>query len=125
MSNVATSVRITGDAQTTLSKLSLQLGQPKAQVNQRALREWEERVFWAEVQEAFARAAGARAPAKNPIHIPLTPGETGLETPSTALVDHGRFVDRSRLRAAVAGRLTPSAMLLLDRHLERVFGLSR
>jgi predicted DNA-binding protein len=57
MITVATSVRITSDAMARLSKLSAKLGQPKAQVIQRALQEMEERVFWAEVQEAFALEA--------------------------------------------------------------------
>lgn len=58
METVATSVRIPGDVMATLSALASKLGQPKAQVIHRALREMEERVFWAEVQEAFARDAG-------------------------------------------------------------------
>ena len=52
---MATSVRITGDANGVLSKLAAKLQQSKAQVIQTALRQMEERVFWAEVQEAFAR----------------------------------------------------------------------
>ncbi len=57
MENVATSVRIPSDAIGTLSKLASKLGQSKAQVIRRALEEMEERVFWAEVSEAFARDA--------------------------------------------------------------------
>lgn len=57
MENIASSVRISADAVHTLAKLALKLGQPKAQVIQRALQELEERVFWSEVQEAFARDA--------------------------------------------------------------------
>lgn len=57
MENVATSVRIPGDAIGTLSQLASKLGQSKAQVIRRALEEMEERVFWAEVSEAFARDA--------------------------------------------------------------------
>jgi mRNA interferase MazF len=65
-----------------------------------------------------------RALAKNPLHVALSVEETGLETPSTALIDHARFVDRSRLRPEVAGRLIPIAQARVDRNLARVFGLS-
>ena len=41
----------------------------------------------------------------------------------TALIDHARFVDRSRLRGVTIGRLNPDALALLDRHLGRVLGL--
>jgi predicted transcriptional regulator len=57
MENVASSVRISADAVHTLAKLAAKLGQPKARIIQRALQELEERVFWSEVQEAFARDA--------------------------------------------------------------------
>lgn len=57
MENVATSVRIVGDAIGTLSKLASKLGQSKAQVIRRALEEMEERVFWAEVTAAFSHDA--------------------------------------------------------------------
>ncbi len=40
-----------------LSKLSVKLGQPKAQVIETALKQMEERIFWEEVGEAFARIA--------------------------------------------------------------------
>lgn len=65
-----------------------------------------------------------RAPAKNPLHLTLSPEQTGLDTPSTALIDHARFIDRGRLRGAAIGKLQPSAMALVDRNLSRVFGLS-
>ena len=64
-----------------------------------------------------------KAPAKNPIHVRLSPAETGLEAASTALTDHARFVDRTRLRGTPIGRLEPEALALLNRHLARVFGL--
>ena len=54
---VATSVRIAGDAFSIVSKLSDKLGQSKAQVIEAALKEMEERIFWADVRDAFARAA--------------------------------------------------------------------
>lgn len=57
MDNVATSVRISGDAIATLSKLATKLGQSKAQVIRRALEEMEDRVFWSEVTAAFAHDA--------------------------------------------------------------------
>ena len=61
---------------------------------------------------------------KNPIHIGFTREETGLEAASTALVDHARFLDRSRLRPGAVGRLAPAAQSRLDRNLARVLGLS-
>lgn len=57
MENIATSVRITGDASEVLFKLSEKLGQPKAQVIERALAEMGERIFWDEVCQAFDRIA--------------------------------------------------------------------
>jgi mRNA-degrading endonuclease toxin of MazEF toxin-antitoxin module len=62
------------------------------------------------------------AVAKNPVHIKLTKEETGLEADSTALVDHARFLDRTRLRLGPAGRLIPEAQSKLDRNLARVMG---
>jgi mRNA interferase MazF len=62
---------------------------------------------------------------KNPIHLTLSVEETGLQSGSTALVDHARFIDRSRLRADIAGKLSPGAQARIDRNLARVFGLSR
>ncbi|HYL74556.1 MAG TPA: type II toxin-antitoxin system PemK/MazF family toxin [Bryobacteraceae bacterium] len=64
-----------------------------------------------------------RAAAKNPLHVALSAAETGLDSQSTALIDHARFVDRSRLRPEAAGRLTRSAQQRVDRNLARVFGL--
>lgn len=57
MENIATSVRITRDASGVLSKLAATLGQSKAQIVESALQQMEERVFWAEVQDAFVRDA--------------------------------------------------------------------
>jgi len=57
MANVATSVRIPGDAINILSTLSTKLGQSKAQVIEIALKELEERIFWSEVSDAFNRIA--------------------------------------------------------------------
>jgi mRNA interferase MazF len=65
-----------------------------------------------------------RAVAKNPLHVALAIDETGLEAPSTALIDHARFVDRSRLRPEAAGKLVPGAQARVDRNLARVFGLA-
>jgi mRNA interferase MazF len=64
-----------------------------------------------------------KSPVKNPIHIRLSPEDTGLDEESTALTDHARFIDRSRLRGEPAGRLKASAMALVNRHLTRVLGL--
>ena len=64
-----------------------------------------------------------RAPVKNPIHLAFSPQQTGLDTPSTALIDHARFIDRGRLRGTSVGKLAQEALALLDRHLARVFGL--
>lgn len=57
MRNVATSVRIPEDANRILSALAAKLGQPKAQVVEIALKEMEERIFWADVRDAFEQAA--------------------------------------------------------------------
>lgn len=64
-----------------------------------------------------------KAPVKNPVHVGLTPEDTGLSLPSTALTDHARFVDRSRLRGIAVGRVSTAPMALLGRHLTRLFGL--
>ncbi len=63
------------------------------------------------------------AVAKNPIHVKLPKEETGLETDSTALVDHARFLDRTRLSSNPSGQLIPAAQSRLDRNLARVMGL--
>jgi len=60
---------------------------------------------------------------KNPLHVRLAAGETGLDTDSTALTDHARFVDRARLKGAAIGNVGPVGMALLDRQLGRVFGI--
>lgn len=64
-----------------------------------------------------------KAAIKNPIHLRFAPVETGLEADSTALIDHARFIDRSRLRGVPIGMLQPIALGLLNKHLSRVFGL--
>ncbi len=61
-----------------------------------------------------------RAVAKNPLHVALCVDETGLEAASTALIDHARFVDRSRLRPEAAGTLIRTAQARVDRNLARV-----
>jgi hypothetical protein len=53
MENVATSVRITGAANALLTDLAGKTGKSKAQIVEEALRDWEDRMFWAEVQSAF------------------------------------------------------------------------
>lgn len=62
------------------------------------------------------------AAAKNPVHVILTKEETGLETESTALIDHARFLNRTRLVPTAAGRLIPAAQSKLDRNLARIMG---
>lgn len=57
MAKAATSVRIAGDAHEVLSALAAKLGKSKAQVIEAALKELEERIFWAEVRGAFERIA--------------------------------------------------------------------
>ena len=64
-----------------------------------------------------------KAAPKNPLHLRVSTEDTGLELESTALVDHARFLDRSRLKGTPVGRLRPAALALLDRQLARVFGL--
>jgi predicted DNA-binding protein len=54
---VATSVRIPEDANSILSALSAKLGQSKAQVVETALKEMEQRIFRADVRDAFERAS--------------------------------------------------------------------
>jgi predicted transcriptional regulator len=54
MSSAASSVRITSTANHRLNQLAEKLGQPKARVIEKALDILEERVFWREVQHAFA-----------------------------------------------------------------------
>ena len=54
MENIATSVRITAGAKALLTDLAGRTGKPKAQIVEEALRHWEDRIFWSEVQSAFA-----------------------------------------------------------------------
>src|SRR6266849_231030 len=54
MENIATSIRITADANALLSDLAVRTGKPKAQIVEEALRHWEDRIFWSAVQYAFA-----------------------------------------------------------------------
>lgn len=65
MENVATSVRVAGDAIGVLSRLSQKLGQSKARVIERALKDLEEKLFWQETKDAFAKiAADPEGPAQ-------------------------------------------------------------
>ncbi|HEY4361744.1 MAG TPA: ribbon-helix-helix protein, CopG family [Bryobacteraceae bacterium] len=54
METIATSVRITATANALLSALAGKTGKPKAQIVEEALRQWEDKMFWMEVQQAFA-----------------------------------------------------------------------
>ncbi len=57
MENIASSVRINADALAILSGLASKLGRPKAQVIELALRDLEEKTFWAAVGCAFEQSA--------------------------------------------------------------------
>ena len=61
MSNIATSVRINEDAMDVLSHLATKLGKPKAQVIELALKELEEKTFWADVHRAFEESSAEAA----------------------------------------------------------------
>ena len=65
-----------------------------------------------------------KAPPKTPVHLRFAAADTGLGADSTALTDHTRFLDRSRLRLPMIGRLSAEALALLDRQVGRVLGLS-
>ena len=54
MENIATSVRITADANARVASLAKRMGSSKAQVIEAAVRALEDRVFWQDVQEAYA-----------------------------------------------------------------------
>jgi hypothetical protein len=56
MERIATSVRIASAANALLSELAVRTGKAKAQVLEEALRDWEDRMFWTDVQLAFAAA---------------------------------------------------------------------
>jgi mRNA interferase MazF len=64
-----------------------------------------------------------RVAAKNPIHVALSPEDTGMDSPSTALIDHARFIDRSRLRPGASGRLGISAKTRFNRNMVRLVEL--
>jgi predicted transcriptional regulator len=57
MDNVATSVRITGDANVVATSLAQRMGSSKARVIEVALRALEERLFWDDVKAAYAGLA--------------------------------------------------------------------
>jgi predicted transcriptional regulator len=56
METIATSIRITADANALLSDLAVKTGKPKAQIVEEALRHFEDTMFWGAVQDAFAGA---------------------------------------------------------------------
>ena len=64
-----------------------------------------------------------RSLARNPLHLRCTAQETGLDSDSTALTDHARFIDRARLKGTPIGRLPAEAVARLNRQLTRVLGL--
>jgi hypothetical protein len=57
MQNIATSVRITGDANVVATALAEKMGASKAHVIEVALRALEERLFWDDVKAAYAGLA--------------------------------------------------------------------
>lgn len=61
MESIAKSVRITADADALLGTLAGKTGKSKAQIIQEALHNLEDRIFWAEVQSAFANGSGEMA----------------------------------------------------------------
>jgi mRNA interferase MazF len=65
-----------------------------------------------------------KAAAKTPVHLTLQPTETGLSRESTVLTDNMRFVDRTRLLGSPIGRVTPDALVKLEKHLIRLLGLA-
>lgn len=64
-----------------------------------------------------------KSPPKTPLHLRFSAAQTGLDQEATALIDHARFLDRSRLKATPIGRLAPASLALLNRHLARVLAL--
>lgn len=57
MENIATSVRITSDANVVATALAQRMGASKARVIEVALRALEERLFWDDVKAAYAGLA--------------------------------------------------------------------
>lgn len=53
MQSATSSVRVSAISYAILDNLASQTGQSRAQIVERALRELEERLFWAEVQAAY------------------------------------------------------------------------
>ena len=54
MPSVATNIRITPEANRLLTGLAQRLSPPRAQVIELALRQFDDRFFWADVQKAFS-----------------------------------------------------------------------
>ena len=65
----------------------------------------------------------AKSAPKTPLHLRFSAAQTGLDQEATALVDHARFLDRSRLSPSPIGRLSSASLALLNRYLARVFAL--
>ena len=64
-----------------------------------------------------------KAPPKNPLHFVLPASATGMSAPSTVLIDHAKFLDKSRLLGAPIGQVSPSSMALFARQLKRVLDI--
>ena len=58
---MASNIRITPDANRLLTGLAHRLSRPKAQVIELALRQFEDRFFWADVQNAFSETESPEA----------------------------------------------------------------
>lgn len=81
MKSVATSVRITASSNDLLSVLAGKTGKSKAQIVEEALRAWEDRTFWADVQQAFATPESSELRAEHKLWDSLT---DGIETETWA-----------------------------------------
>jgi len=92
MENIATSVRITATANAMLSKLADKTGKSKAQVVEEALRDWEDRIFWAEVHAAFSVPESAELQRERQLWERTA--ADGLERPPRANRKRGRRIER-------------------------------
>jgi mRNA interferase MazF len=64
-----------------------------------------------------------KAAPKSPLHFVLPKTATGLSGPSTVLIDHAKFLDRSRLVGEPIGQVSQSSMVLFARNLKRVLDI--
>jgi predicted transcriptional regulator len=73
MPTVASNLRITLDANRILTGLAERLSRPKAQVIELALRQFDDRLFWADVQKAFAEGESPEMAAERELWDTATP----------------------------------------------------